>query len=185
MRLWLQLQLRLRLRLRPSPTPSQCLGDTPRTLLPSVALFKYRIKSVSDNCKAHCRPAWPMFPSPSSLYLLFSFPFLLSCDNRNQCRLRQVVQATPQQEYKCAQQASTASSNELWHSAGACGATCGGANIDRPVSHMTFNCAAACPSSPSSPSLSPLKVRVASPVITYTQCARQHSSAARVKCKFL
>lgn len=71
MRLWLQLQLRLRLRLRPSPTPSQCLGDTPRTLLPSVALFKYRIKSVSDNCKAHCRPAWPMFPSPSPLYLLF------------------------------------------------------------------------------------------------------------------
>lgn len=180
MRLWLQLQLRLRLRVRPSPTPSQCLATRPRTLPPSVALFKYRIKSVSDNCKAHCRPAWPM-PRPS-LPLPSLSPFLLSCDNRNQCRLRQVVQAAPQQEYKCAQQASTASSNELWHSAGACGATCGGANIDRPVSHMTFNCAAA---PHHTPPQSVLKVRVASPVITYTQCARQHSSAARVKCKFL
>lgn len=162
--------------------PVSVLATRPRTLPPSVALFKYRIKSVSDNCKAHCRPAWPMPRLPPPFTFSSLSPFLLSCDNRNQCRLRQVVQAAPQQEYKCAQQASTASSNELWHSAGACGATCGGANIDRPVSHMTFNCAAA---PHHTPPQSVLKVRVASPVITYTQCARQHSSAARVKCKFL
>lgn len=89
--------------------PVSVLATRPRTLPPSVALFKYRIKSVSDNCKAHCRPAWPMhlslLPLPSLLPLLPSHHPLLTCDNRNQCRLRQVVQAAPQQEYKCAQQA--------------------------------------------------------------------------------
>lgn len=53
--------------------PVSVLATRPRTLPPSVALFKYRIKSVSDNCKAHCRPAWPM---PLSLYLPFP---LFSC----------------------------------------------------------------------------------------------------------
>lgn len=149
--------------------PVSVLATRPRTLPPSVALFKYRIKSVSDNCKAHCRPAWPMPRLPPPFTFSSLSPFLLSCDNRNQCRLRQVVQAAPQQEYKCAQQASTASSNELWHSAGACGATCGGANIDGPVSHMTFNCAAA-PSS-HSPSVCTQSSSGVSCYYVYAMCA--------------
>lgn len=63
------------LRLRPVSSwrhaPTLCLQRPPPPLA-SVALFKYRIKSVSDNCKAHCQPDWPI---SLLLYLLSLFSF--------------------------------------------------------------------------------------------------------------
>lgn len=146
------------LRLRPVSSwrhaPTLCLQRPPPPPLASVALFKYRIKSVSDNCKAHCQPDWPI---SLLLYLLslFSFspytflpPHLLSflpCPLFHLSLWLAITQINVVCGKLCKRRHNrniNAHSKQRVVAPRAEGMG-GGTNIDRPVSHMTFTCAAA------------------------------------------